>query len=197
MGRPAAQHLAVGRALGLRSSSADAPLYSQPRHRNATHARGGAARAEELGLAALHLELRGGMGLEGFYERLGWQIIGRWPDALRFAPDDRPRSLTRTASSPCRSRRSSATSLANISSMRNPVTQAGRVAVQRQSGSAGSLPRCVRDDLPHVRATRERRSPVVVRTSVDDAGVFERVGTLVDQPLEEGRDRQGLAVGQR
>ncbi|MGI8575143.1 MAG: hypothetical protein ACR2MA_07320 [Egibacteraceae bacterium] len=55
----------------------------------------------------------------------------------------------------------------------------------------------MRDDLPHVRATRERRSPVVVRTSVDDAGVFERVGTLVDQPLEEGRDRQGLAVGQR
>lgn len=32
--------------------------------------------------------LRGGMGLEGFYERLGWEIVGRWPAALRLAPGD-------------------------------------------------------------------------------------------------------------
>ncbi|WP_405522210.1 hypothetical protein [Streptomyces canus] len=27
-------------------------------------------------------------GLEDFYGRLGWREAGRWPSALRFAPDD-------------------------------------------------------------------------------------------------------------
>ena len=36
----------------------------------------------------LHLAVRGGMGLEGFYGRLGWQVTGRWPGKLRFAPSD-------------------------------------------------------------------------------------------------------------
>lgn len=40
---------------------------------------------EELGLEQLHLAVRGGMGLEGFYARLGWREIGRWPGALRMA----------------------------------------------------------------------------------------------------------------
>jgi GNAT superfamily N-acetyltransferase len=44
--------------------------------------------AEELGLESLRLEVRGGMGLEAFYERFGWQVVGRWPRALRFPPDD-------------------------------------------------------------------------------------------------------------
>ena len=43
---------------------------------------------DELGLEQLHLAARGGEGLENFYERLGWREIGRWPEALRLAPDD-------------------------------------------------------------------------------------------------------------
>jgi GNAT superfamily N-acetyltransferase len=43
---------------------------------------------DEMGLEQLHLAARGGMGLEDFYARLGWQVTGRWPGKLRFAPDD-------------------------------------------------------------------------------------------------------------
>jgi predicted N-acetyltransferase YhbS len=43
---------------------------------------------QEMGLEQLHLAARGGMGLERFYARLGWREIGRWPGALRMAPDD-------------------------------------------------------------------------------------------------------------
>lgn len=43
---------------------------------------------DEMGLEQLHLAARGGMGLERFYGRLGWHEIGRWPGALRLAPDD-------------------------------------------------------------------------------------------------------------
>jgi GNAT superfamily N-acetyltransferase len=43
---------------------------------------------DELGLEQLHLAARGGEGLEDFYGRLGWREIGRWPGALRLAPDD-------------------------------------------------------------------------------------------------------------
>jgi GNAT superfamily N-acetyltransferase len=43
---------------------------------------------DEMGLEQLHLAARGGMGLEAFYDRLGWQVIGRWPGKLRLAPDD-------------------------------------------------------------------------------------------------------------
>lgn len=42
---------------------------------------------DEMGLEQLHLAARGGAGLETFYARHGWQEIGRWPRALRFAPD--------------------------------------------------------------------------------------------------------------
>ncbi|MCW2875654.1 GNAT family N-acetyltransferase [Actinacidiphila oryziradicis] len=42
----------------------------------------------ELRLEQLHLAARGGEGLEDFYGRLGWREIGRWPGALRLAPDD-------------------------------------------------------------------------------------------------------------
>lgn len=44
--------------------------------------------ADGLGLEQLHLELPSGMGLEAFYEKLGWQEIGRWPAALRLAQGD-------------------------------------------------------------------------------------------------------------
>lgn len=43
---------------------------------------------DELGLEQLHLAVRGGMGLERFYSRLGWREVGRWPRALRVAPGD-------------------------------------------------------------------------------------------------------------
>src|SRR5674476_1529011 len=43
---------------------------------------------DEYRLAALHLELRGGMGLERFYEQCGWREIGRWPLALRLGEGD-------------------------------------------------------------------------------------------------------------
>jgi GNAT superfamily N-acetyltransferase len=44
--------------------------------------------AREEGLAALHLTVRAGKGVERFYERLGYQEVGRLPGALRVAPDD-------------------------------------------------------------------------------------------------------------
>lgn len=44
--------------------------------------------AGDDGLQQLHLTVRGGMGLEDFYRRLGWNVVGRWPDALRLADDD-------------------------------------------------------------------------------------------------------------
>ena len=43
---------------------------------------------DEMGLEQLHLAARGGMGLEGYYARLGWEVTGRWPGKLRLAPDD-------------------------------------------------------------------------------------------------------------
>jgi len=39
---------------------------------------------DDLGLDSLRLEVRGGMGLEAFYERFGWVVVGAWPGALRF-----------------------------------------------------------------------------------------------------------------
>lgn len=39
---------------------------------------------DDLGLESLRLEVRGGMGLEAFYERFGWVVVGAWPGALQF-----------------------------------------------------------------------------------------------------------------
>ncbi len=39
---------------------------------------------DDLGLDSLRLEVRGGMGLEAFYERVGWVVVGAWPGALQF-----------------------------------------------------------------------------------------------------------------
>jgi GNAT superfamily N-acetyltransferase len=48
----------------------------------------------EMGLEQLRLAVRGGTGLEHFYARLGWTVIGRWPGALRLtAGDDRDEIL--------------------------------------------------------------------------------------------------------
>ncbi|MET0414707.1 MAG: GNAT family N-acetyltransferase, partial [Actinoplanes sp.] len=41
-----------------------------------------------MGLAALHVTVRGGAGVERFYEGLGYREVGRVPGALRVAPDD-------------------------------------------------------------------------------------------------------------
>lgn len=68
-------------------------LQTQPAHRNQgigsalMHKLRQIAR-DEMGLEQLHLAARGGTGLEDFYARLGWQVTGRWPGKLRFAPDD-------------------------------------------------------------------------------------------------------------
>ncbi|WP_155369726.1 GNAT family N-acetyltransferase [Catellatospora vulcania] len=42
----------------------------------------------EMGLAGLHITVRGGMGLERFYTPLGYREVGRLPGALRVAPGD-------------------------------------------------------------------------------------------------------------
>ena len=47
------------------------------------------AARDDLGLDSLRLEVRGGMGLEAFYERFGWTVTGCWPGALQITPDDR------------------------------------------------------------------------------------------------------------
>ncbi|WP_432049805.1 N-acetyltransferase family protein [Verrucosispora sp. NA02020] len=41
-----------------------------------------------LGLAALHVTVRDGLGLDRFYRRLGYREVGRWPGALRVGPGD-------------------------------------------------------------------------------------------------------------
>jgi len=43
---------------------------------------------DELGLDQLHLAVRGGVGLEDFYRRLGWRVVGTWPNALRLTDND-------------------------------------------------------------------------------------------------------------
>ncbi|WP_410813275.1 GNAT family N-acetyltransferase [Micromonospora sp. 067-2] len=42
----------------------------------------------ELGREALHVTVRDGLGLDGFYRRLGFREIGRLPGALRVAAGD-------------------------------------------------------------------------------------------------------------
>ena len=44
--------------------------------------------ARSLGLEQLHLTVRGGTGVEGFYERFGYTVIGRHPGAIRVASGD-------------------------------------------------------------------------------------------------------------
>ncbi len=44
--------------------------------------------ARELGLEQLLLSVRGGTGIEGFYQRFGYGEIGRHPGAIRLAPGD-------------------------------------------------------------------------------------------------------------
>jgi len=44
--------------------------------------------ARARGLEFLHLTVRGGYGLEGFYEGLGYEVFGRMPGAIRVAPGD-------------------------------------------------------------------------------------------------------------
>ena len=46
------------------------------------------AARDDLGLEQLQLTVRGKTGTEGFYERFGYEIVGRIPDAIRVAPGD-------------------------------------------------------------------------------------------------------------
>jgi GNAT superfamily N-acetyltransferase len=47
-----------------------------------------------LGLEQLHLTVRGGTGVEGFYERFGYQVVGRHPGAIRVAAGDDREEIT-------------------------------------------------------------------------------------------------------
>ena len=44
---------------------------------------------DDLGLDSLRLEVRGDWGLEPFYERFGWRVVGAWPGALQFTAHGR------------------------------------------------------------------------------------------------------------
>jgi GNAT superfamily N-acetyltransferase len=44
--------------------------------------------ARRHGWSALHLTVRGGTGLDHFYIAAGYREVGRFPGALRLAPDD-------------------------------------------------------------------------------------------------------------
>jgi predicted N-acetyltransferase YhbS len=44
--------------------------------------------ARDLGLEHLHLSVRGGEGLEPFYERFGYRVVGTHPGAVRLSPTD-------------------------------------------------------------------------------------------------------------
>ena len=44
--------------------------------------------ARTLGLEHLHLSVRGGEGLEPFYERFGYRVVGTHPAAVRLTPTD-------------------------------------------------------------------------------------------------------------
>ena len=46
------------------------------------------AMGRELGLEFMCLTVRGGLGIEGFYGRIGYEIHGRNPRAIRVAPGD-------------------------------------------------------------------------------------------------------------
>jgi GNAT superfamily N-acetyltransferase len=50
--------------------------------------------ARELGAEHLILAVRGGTGTERFYERFGYEVIGRHPAAIRLAPGDDRDELT-------------------------------------------------------------------------------------------------------
>lgn len=50
--------------------------------------------AQELGLEQLKLTVRGGQGLERFYERFGYQVVGTHPRAIRLHADDYRDELT-------------------------------------------------------------------------------------------------------
>jgi hypothetical protein len=50
--------------------------------------RDGDRMARDLGLEQLQLTVRGGTGLERFYGRFGYAVVGRHPGALRVAPGD-------------------------------------------------------------------------------------------------------------
>jgi GNAT superfamily N-acetyltransferase len=50
--------------------------------------RGAELMARDAGLAALHLTVRAGAGVERFYAGLGYKEVGRLPGAIRVAPED-------------------------------------------------------------------------------------------------------------
>lgn len=64
----------------------------RPRHQGRGHGaalmRQAGRIARTIGWQALHVTVRGGLGLEEFYKRLGYREVGRLPGALRVAAGD-------------------------------------------------------------------------------------------------------------
>ncbi|GAA2629589.1 GNAT family N-acetyltransferase [Paractinoplanes durhamensis] len=46
------------------------------------------ALGRKMGLAGLHVTVRGGIGTENFYRRVGYREVGRLPGTIRVAPGD-------------------------------------------------------------------------------------------------------------
>jgi predicted N-acetyltransferase YhbS len=61
---------------------------SQGRGYGAALMREAARFAEKSGLAALQVHVRGGLGTEDFYAKLGYREVGRIPGGIRVAPGD-------------------------------------------------------------------------------------------------------------
>ncbi|HEY0001414.1 MAG TPA: GNAT family N-acetyltransferase [Actinoplanes sp.] len=61
---------------------------SQGRGHGAALMRAAEAVGNKLNVAALHVTVRAGAGIERFYARLGYREVGRLPRAIRVAPGD-------------------------------------------------------------------------------------------------------------
>jgi len=62
--------------------------HGQKRGLGAALMREAEALGRKAGLAALQVTVRGGMGTEAFYAKLGYREVGRLPGALRVGPGD-------------------------------------------------------------------------------------------------------------
>lgn len=92
-GRPAALVFLVDNRFGLKAHWRVLKRVmvlpgSQGRGYGAALLREAADAARAMGLEALQVTLRDGHGLEAFYAKAGYRVIGRIPGALRVAPGD-------------------------------------------------------------------------------------------------------------
>ena len=79
---PLFRHWAIVKRLQVRPDLQGRGIGSKLMNEITTSAR------ERLGLEQLQLTVRGKTGTESFYERFGYEIVGRIPDAIRVAEGD-------------------------------------------------------------------------------------------------------------